>query len=38
MSLADAFRDQIQVNFGIELGLQPQLAESFSGSSERSSL
>ena len=29
-SLADAFKDQIQVNFGIELGLQPQLAESFS--------
>lgn len=29
-SLADAFKNQIQVNFGIELGLQPQLAESFS--------
>ena len=29
-NLADAFKDQIQVNFGIELGLQPQLAESFS--------
>ena len=30
-SLADAFKDQINVNFGIELGLQPHLAESFSG-------
>ena len=29
--LADAFRDQISVNFGIELGLQPHLSESFSG-------
>ena len=29
--LADAFRDQITVNFGIELGLQPHLSESFSG-------
>ena len=29
-SLTDAFKNQIQVNFGIELGLQPQLAESFS--------
>ena len=29
-SLADAFKDQIQVNFGLELGLQPQLAGSFS--------
>ena len=26
--LADAFRDQISVNFGIELGLQPHLANS----------
>ena len=30
-SLADTFKDQINVNFGIELGLQPHLAESFSG-------
>lgn len=29
-NLADAFKDQIHVNFGIELGLQPHLAESFS--------
>ena len=29
-SLSDAFKDQIHVNFGIELGLQPHLAESFS--------
>ena len=25
--LADAFRDQISVNFGIELGLQPHLSQ-----------